>query len=109
MTVAVPLNITVKHYIVLFQVCPESPERSFGARRWKRHRATRLSEEEEENEVEAEKENNRVVEEEQKEEAREESGMLDNADGGQSETYVVLSSPETKDEQVVGILVLVLL
>lgn len=81
-------------------VCPESPERSFGARRWKRHRATRLSEEEEENEVEAEKENNRVVEEEQKEEAREESGMLDNADGGQSETYVVLSSPETKDDQV---------
>ncbi|XP_056302434.1 BRCA1-A complex subunit RAP80 [Danio aesculapii] len=83
-------------------VCPESPERSFGARRWKRHRATRLSEEEEENEVEAEKENNTIVEEEEKEEARDKSavGTLNNADGGQSETYVVLSSPETKDEQV---------
>lgn len=83
-------------------VCPESPERSFGARRWKRHRATRLSEEEEENEVEAEKQSNTIIEEEEEEEARGESevGTLNNADGGQSETYVVLSSPETKDEQV---------
>ncbi|XP_059382681.1 BRCA1-A complex subunit RAP80 isoform X3 [Carassius carassius] len=77
-------------------------ERPFGARRWKRHRAPQLSEDEEENEEEAEKENNRTAVEEEKDEAKEESvaGSQDDAEGGQSETYVVLSSPETKDEQV---------
>ncbi|XP_052443487.1 BRCA1-A complex subunit RAP80 isoform X2 [Carassius gibelio] len=77
-------------------------ERPFGARRWKRHRAPQLSEDEEENDEEAEKENNRTAVEEEKDEAKEESvaGSQDDAEGGQSETYVVLSSPETKDEQV---------
>ncbi|XP_042603437.1 BRCA1-A complex subunit RAP80 isoform X1 [Cyprinus carpio] len=82
-------------------VCPGS-ERPFGARRWKRHRAPQLSEDEEENEEEAEKENNRTEVEEEKDEAKEESvvGSQDDAEGGQSETYIVLSSPETKDELV---------
>ncbi|XP_073680453.1 uncharacterized protein uimc1 [Garra rufa] len=82
-------------------VCPSSSERPFGARRWKRHRAPQLSEDEEENE-EREKENNRIEVEEEREEAKEGSvvGSQEDAGGGQSETYVVLSSPETKDEQV---------
>ncbi|XP_043077306.1 BRCA1-A complex subunit RAP80 isoform X2 [Puntigrus tetrazona] len=77
-------------------------ERPFGARRWKRHRAPQLSEDEEENEVEAEKENNRTEGEEEKDETKEESvvGSQEDAEGRQSETYVVLSSPEKKDEQV---------
>ncbi|XP_016347454.1 BRCA1-A complex subunit RAP80-like isoform X2 [Sinocyclocheilus anshuiensis] len=76
--------------------------RPFGARRWKRHRAPQLSEDEEENEEEAEKENNRTEVEEEKDEAKEESvvGSQEDAECGQSETYVVLSSPETNDEQV---------
>ncbi|XP_016123182.1 BRCA1-A complex subunit RAP80-like [Sinocyclocheilus grahami] len=76
--------------------------RPFGARRWKRHRAPQLSEdEEEENEEEAEKENNRTEVEEEKDEAKESVvGSQEDAECGQSETYVVLSSPETNDEQV---------
>ncbi|XP_016399118.1 BRCA1-A complex subunit RAP80-like isoform X1 [Sinocyclocheilus rhinocerous] len=76
--------------------------RPFGAKRWKRHRAPQLSEDEEENEEEAEKENNRTEVEEEKDEAKEESvvGSQEDAECGQSETYVVLSSPETNDEQV---------
>lgn len=76
-------------------------ERPFGVRRWKRHRAPQLSEDEEENEEEAEKEKNRT-EVDEKDEAKEESvvGSQEDAEGGQSETYVVLSSPEAKDEQV---------
>ncbi|KAK2872975.1 hypothetical protein QQF64_017290 [Cirrhinus molitorella] len=83
-------------------VCPCSSERLFGARRWKRHRAHQLSEDEEENEEEREKENNRIDVEEEREEAKEVSVVVsqEDAEGGQSETYVVLSSPETKDEQV---------
>lgn len=90
---------------------PRSSERLFGGRRWKRHRAPQLSEDEEENEEEGEKENNRIEVEEERDEARQESvvGSQEEAEGGQTETYVVLSSPETKDEQVVSILVLVLL
>ncbi len=34
-------------------------------------------------------------------------GSQEDAEGGQSETYIVLSSPETKDEQVVSILFLI--
>ncbi len=84
-------------------------ERPFGLRRWKRHRAPQLSEDEEENEEEAEKENNRTEVEEKKDEAKEESvvGSQEDAEGGQSETYIVLSSPETKDELVVSILFLI--
>ncbi len=82
-------------------------ERPFGVRRWKRHRAPQLSEDEEENE-EVEKENNRTEVEEVKDETKEESAVgSQDAEGGQSETYVVLSSPETKDEQVVSILFLI--
>ncbi|XP_048021155.1 BRCA1-A complex subunit RAP80 isoform X5 [Megalobrama amblycephala] len=83
-------------------VFPRSSERPFGGRRWKRHRAPQLSEDEEENEEEGEKENNRIEVEEEREEARQESvvGSQEEAEGGQTETYVVLSSPETKDEQV---------
>ncbi|XP_016366521.1 BRCA1-A complex subunit RAP80-like isoform X1 [Sinocyclocheilus rhinocerous] len=83
-------------------VFPGSSERPFGARRWKRHRAPQLSEDEEENEEEGEKENNRIEVEEEREEAKEESvvGSQEDAEGRQCETYVVLSSPETKDEQV---------
>ncbi|XP_051537159.1 BRCA1-A complex subunit RAP80-like isoform X2 [Myxocyprinus asiaticus] len=79
---------------------PVLPERPFGTRRWKRHRAPQLSEDDEENEKEGEKKNNRVEMEEEKEEEREESvvGSEEAAEGGPSETYVVLSSPETKDE-----------
>ncbi|XP_050949385.1 BRCA1-A complex subunit RAP80 isoform X2 [Labeo rohita] len=83
-------------------VCPSTSERPFGARRWKRHRAPQLSEDEEENEEEGEKENNRIDVEEEKVEAKEGSvvGSQEDAEGRQSETYVVLSSPETKDDQV---------
>ncbi|XP_067231318.1 BRCA1-A complex subunit RAP80 isoform X2 [Chanodichthys erythropterus] len=83
-------------------VFPRSSERPFGGRRWKRHRAPQLSEDEEENEEEGEKENNRIEVEEERDEARQESvvGSQEEAEGGQTETYVVLSSPETKDEQV---------
>ncbi|KTF83657.1 hypothetical protein cypCar_00024893 [Cyprinus carpio] len=84
-------------------VIPGSSERTFGARRWKRHRAPQLSEDEEENEEEGEKENNRIEVEEEREEAKESSvvGSQEDAEGRQCETYVVLSSPETKDEQMV--------
>ncbi|XP_051733107.1 BRCA1-A complex subunit RAP80 isoform X3 [Ctenopharyngodon idella] len=83
-------------------VCPRSSERQFGGRRWKRHRAPQLSEDEEENEEEGEKENNRIEVEEERDKAGQESvvGSQEEAEGGQTETYVVLSSPETKDEQV---------
>ncbi|XP_051955365.1 BRCA1-A complex subunit RAP80-like isoform X2 [Xyrauchen texanus] len=78
---------------------PVLPERPFGTKRWKRHRAPQLSEDEEENEKEGMKKN-RVEVEEEKEEDREESvmGSEEAAEGGPSETYVVLSSPDTKDE-----------
>lgn len=89
---------------------PRSSERLFGGRRWKRHRAPQLSEDEEENE-EGEKENNRIEVEEDRDKTRQESvvGTQEEAEGGLNETCVVLSSPETKDEQVVSMLVLVLL
>ncbi|XP_052392389.1 BRCA1-A complex subunit RAP80 isoform X1 [Carassius gibelio] len=82
-------------------VIPGSSERPFGARRWKRHRAPQLSEDEEENDKDGEKENNRIDVEEEREEAKEESvvGSQEDAEGRQCETYVVVSSPETKDEQ----------
>ncbi|XP_059398442.1 BRCA1-A complex subunit RAP80-like isoform X2 [Carassius carassius] len=79
-------------------VIPGSLERPFGARRWKRHRASQLSEDEEENDKDGEKENNRIdVEEEREEESV--AGSQEDAEGRQCETYVVVSSPETKDEQ----------
>uniref|UniRef100_A0A8C1QZB2 BRCA1-A complex subunit RAP80 n=1 Tax=Cyprinus carpio TaxID=7962 RepID=A0A8C1QZB2_CYPCA len=83
-------------------VIPGSSERTFGARRWKRHRAPQLSEDDEDNEEEGEKENNRIEVEEEREEAKESSvvGSQEDAEGRQCETYVVLSSPETKDEQM---------
>ncbi|XP_055035222.2 uncharacterized protein uimc1 [Misgurnus anguillicaudatus] len=83
-------------------VVPDSPKRPFSLRRLKRHRAPQLSEDEEQNEDDEQKENKRKEVEEEKGEDREESvvGSEDGA-GGQSETtYVVLSSPETKDEDV---------
>ncbi|XP_067280788.1 BRCA1-A complex subunit RAP80 isoform X2 [Pseudorasbora parva] len=77
-------------------------DRPFGGRRWKRHRPPQLSEDEEENEEEGEKKNNRKEVDEEREEPRQESilGSQEEAKGGPSETYVVLSSPEAKDEEV---------
>ncbi|KAK7130711.1 hypothetical protein R3I94_016003 [Phoxinus phoxinus] len=83
-------------------VLPGSSERPFGGRRWKRNRAPQLSEDEEENEEEGGKEKNRKAVQEEREEERQGSvvGSQEEAEGGLSETYVVVSSPETKDEQV---------
>ncbi|XP_051533688.1 BRCA1-A complex subunit RAP80-like isoform X3 [Myxocyprinus asiaticus] len=83
-------------------VLPGSSERPFGTRRWKHHRDLQMSEDEEEKEEEGEKENNRIEVEGEEEENREESvvGSEEAAKCGQGETYVVLPSPETEDEEV---------
>ncbi|CAM4671264.1 unnamed protein product [Leuciscus chuanchicus] len=82
-------------------VLPGSSERPFAGRRWKRNRAPQLSEDEEENEEEGGKEKNRKAVEGAREEERQGSvvGSQEEAEGGQNETYLVVSSPETKDEQ----------
>ncbi|XP_056587014.1 BRCA1-A complex subunit RAP80 isoform X2 [Triplophysa dalaica] len=78
-------------------VLPAS-ERPFGPRRLKRYRPPQLSEDEDQNEEESGKENKRS--EVQKERDEDKAGSQGAAVGGQSETYVVLSSPEAKDEDV---------
>lgn len=83
-------------------VLPDSPKRPFSLRRLKRHRAPQLSEDEEQNEDDEQKENKRGEVAEEKGEDGEESvvGSEDGAGGHSETTYVVLSSPETKDEDV---------
>ncbi|XP_057216089.1 BRCA1-A complex subunit RAP80 isoform X1 [Triplophysa rosa] len=75
-----------------------APERPFGPRRLKRYRPPQLSEDEEQNEEESGKENKRSEVQAEREEDK--AGSEGAAEGGPSETYVVLSSPEAKDEDV---------
>ncbi|XP_062867615.1 BRCA1-A complex subunit RAP80 isoform X2 [Trichomycterus rosablanca] len=77
-------------------VSPCPAERSFG-RRLKRHRAPQLLEEEEEERNEGKKEKRKAVECDGMEGMRTSTEELENA---QSETYVVVSSPEAHEENV---------
>ncbi|XP_036443688.1 BRCA1-A complex subunit RAP80 isoform X4 [Colossoma macropomum] len=77
--------------------CPA--ERPFG-RRMKRHRAPQLLEEEEDEEPEkmVEEKKKKLDEEEEEDRAESRGGSEKEVEHGQSETYVVVSSPETQVE-----------
>ncbi|TRY57846.1 hypothetical protein DNTS_017646 [Danionella cerebrum] len=86
-------------------VLPSLSEKFYGGRRWKRHRAARLSEDEEENGKGGEKENCQPEEEKEQEpseDARDEpvEETQEDAETQDHEICLVVSSPETTDGQL---------